>query len=235
MTDREKLFAWLDGELPDAEAAKMERHVAADPELSMLAEEHRAAQLRLSSAFNTILAQPVPERLRTATSSNHDNVVGLAARRAKLGRVSPRLPQWASIAATLVLGIFVGMQLPDRPEQPVQVEGRVLYAAADLDRALDTQLASVSGSGSVRIGITFRDSSGAVCRTFTGTEASGLACRDDERWRIRGLFPAPEGQASDYRMAAGMDPTLAALIDSSMAGEAMDARQEAAAKKAGWR
>jgi hypothetical protein len=36
-------------------------------------------------------------------------------------------------------------------------------------------------------------------------------------------------------MAAGMDPNLAALVDSSMAGEPFDAAQEKAARDKGWR
>ncbi len=36
-------------------------------------------------------------------------------------------------------------------------------------------------------------------------------------------------------MAAGSDPTLAATIDSMIAGEPFDAAQEKAAKDAGWR
>jgi hypothetical protein len=36
-------------------------------------------------------------------------------------------------------------------------------------------------------------------------------------------------------MAAGMDPNLAALVDSTMAGEAFDAAAEKAAKQRGWR
>ena len=51
---------------------------------------------------------------------------------------------------------------------------------------------------------------------------------------MRGVFPAPEGQASEYRMAAGMDPNLAALVDSTMAGEPFDVGQEKAAKQRGW-
>jgi hypothetical protein len=87
----------------------------------------------------------------------------------------------------------------------------------------------------VRIGLTFRDQSGAICRTFTGEQSSGLTCRDGSDWRLRGLFAAPEGQAGDYRMAAGTDPNLAALIDSTIAGEPFDAAQEQAAKARGWR
>jgi len=49
------------------------------------------------------------------------------------------------------------------------------------------------------------------------------------------MFAAPEGQGSDYRMAAGTDPNLAALADATMAGEAFDAAKEKAAKENGWR
>jgi hypothetical protein len=71
-----------------------------------------------------------------------------------------------------------------------------------LNEALDTELASAP-VGDVRIGLTFRDQSGRVCRSFTQAAASGLACREGDRWQLRGLFAAPEGQGGDYRMAAG--------------------------------
>jgi hypothetical protein len=87
----------------------------------------------------------------------------------------------------------------------------------------------------VRIGITYRDSAGEICRTFTQPAASGLACRNGSRWQMKGLFAAPEGQGSDYRMAAGMDPNLATLVDSTMAGEPFNEAQEQAAKAKGWK
>jgi hypothetical protein len=87
----------------------------------------------------------------------------------------------------------------------------------------------------VRIGLTFRDRMGEICRSFTGSAGSGLACRDGARWRLKGLFAAPEGQSSDYRMAGGMDPNLAALVDSAMAGEPFDGSAEKAARDRGWR
>ena len=83
--------------------------------------------------------------------------------------------------------------------------------------------------------MTFRDQSGAVCRSFSETATSGLACRNGGRWQVRGLFAAPEGQSGPYRMAAGMDPNLAALVDSTIAGEPFDAAQEKDAKAKGWR
>jgi hypothetical protein len=237
MSADEKFFAWLDGELDAAEAADMAARVEADPELAALAEQHRAMQAKMARAFDTITNAPVPERLRNAISPQPSNVVDLAEHREH--RFRPLrlggLPQWAMIAATLVMGIFVGTLVSGRNGSPVQVEGGRLYAASTLDRALDSELASAPSSGAIRIGLTFRDSGGKICRSFTGSVATGLACRDDGRWRVRGLFPAGEGQGGAYRMASGMDPNLAALVDSTMAGEAMDAAQEKAARQRDWR
>jgi hypothetical protein len=231
MTEDDKFFAWLDGELGPAEAAEMEAKVAADPELARLAVQHRALGLQLRGAFDPIAAAAVPEHLQAAVRPSADLIDFGAAKRA---RTMPSLPQWAAIAATLALGVFVGTMVPQRSGSPVEVQGGKLYAASALTEALDTQLASAP-SGDVRIGLTFRDRAGEICRSFTGPASSGLACHEDGRWKVRGIFAAPVGQQSDYRMAAGMDPNLAALVDSSMAGEPFDAAAEKAAKDKGWR
>jgi len=229
MTEDEKFFAWLDGELAPAEAADMEAKVAADPQLRQLAEQHRALGAQLRRAFDPIAGAPLPERLQVRPSA--DVIDFVAAKRA---RTMPSLPQWAAMAATLALGIFVGTMVPQRDRAPVDVQGGKIYAAAALNEALDTQLASAP-AGNVRIGLTFRDQAGEICRSFTASASSGLACRNGGRWQLKGLFAAPEGQGSDYRMAAGMDPNLAALVDSAMAGEPLDAAAEEAAKDKGWK
>jgi hypothetical protein len=231
MTEDEKFFAWLDGELEPAEAAGMEAKVAADPELARLAEQHRALGGQLRGAFDAIAAAPVPDRLSESLHPPAE-VIDFAA--AKRKRSMPSLPQWAAMAATLAIGVFVGTMVPQRSGAPVAVQGGKLYAAASLNQALDAQLASAP-AGDVRIGLTFRDQAGEICRSFTERAASGLACRNGGRWLLKGLFAAPEGQAADYRMAAGMNPNLAALVDSSMAGEPFDAAAEKAARERGWR
>jgi hypothetical protein len=153
---------------------------------------------------------------------------------AKRARSMPAVVQWTAIAATLAIGIFIGTRVPQDSSAPVQVEAGKLYAAASLNKALDYELASAP-TGDVRIGITYRDGAGEICRTFVAPAGSGLACRNSGRWQMKGLFAAPEGQASDYRMAAGMDPNLASLVDSTIAGAAFDEAQEKAARQKGWR
>lgn len=237
MTEDEKFFAWLDGELGDAEAAEMEARVAADPKLARLAEQHRALGARLHGAFDIVTDAPAPARLLAEVRKTDAEIVNLGpARQSRDARRNrARLPQWAAIAATLAAGIVVGTVVSPRGGGSVEIEGGKIYAVAAIGKALDTELSSAPSNGDVRIGLTFRDRNGAICRSFTRTGASGLACRDGDRWQVRGLFAAPEGQASDYRMAAGMDPNLAALVDSTMAGAPFGAAEEGTAKQHGWR
>jgi hypothetical protein len=236
MVSDETFFAWLDGELDAAEASLVEAEVAADPRLSALAAEHRQMQATLKGAFDTVVDAPLADHLLAAARTSPAQVIDFAeARKRREPAVRPPVRQWAAMAATLAVGVLIGTLAPHaRQASPVEVQGGKMYAAAALDDALSKDLASAP-HGDVRIGVTFRDQSGEVCRSFTDPSSSGLACRDRSGWQVRGLFAAPEGQSSDYRMAAGMDPNLAALVDSTINGEPFDAAREKAAREKGWR
>jgi hypothetical protein len=236
--DDEQFFAWLDGELDAALADLVAAAVAADPRLSRLAEQHRALGTQLRSSFAAVAEAPVPERLSRAVRPSSAEIIDFAASRPRNAHSARWLsvPQWAAMAATLVLGIGLGTALnTESALSPVEVRGGKMFAAGQLDSTLDRQLTSAAPADGARVGLTFRDQSGTICRTFTDPRSTGLACREGEGWHIRGLFAAPEGQSGDYRMAAGSDPNLAALVDSAIQGEAFDAQQEEAAKARGWR
>jgi hypothetical protein len=236
MTDTdEKFFAWLDGELTGPEADEMRARVESDPRLARLAEQHRALAANLRRSFGAVAEEPVPERLLSALRSDRGGEI------IDFGVAKPRrawlrsLPQWAAMAATLIIGIFLGTMVPQRAGGPVTVDRGALYASADLTRALDVQLASAPTAGPVRIGITFRDRNGNFCRSFSDADMSGLACRDGVRWKLRGLFVSGQAQNTEYRMASGMDSNLAALIGSTIDGEPLDAAAERSARQRGWR
>lgn len=232
MNEKELFYAWLDGELEGEEAERVAALVAADPALQAKAEQHRRVAAQLRGAFDPVLEQAVPSPVFASA-----NVVDFQAKRSEheVRRASFGLPQWAAMAATLAIGIVAGQFVGDRSGAPIESRDGRLVAAASLDRALDAQLASAEGNGRVRVGLTFRDRDGGICRSFTNEGASGLACREGEDWRVEGLFAAPEGQQGDYRMAAGEDPRLAALVDERIAGEPFDAAAEKAAMEKGWR
>ena len=76
MTDDPEFYAWLDGELPEAEAVAMAARVSADPALQALADDHRRLGARLTAA-SRVRARPCarassawacPSAARTARS-----------------------------------------------------------------------------------------------------------------------------------------------------------------------
>ena len=227
MISDERFFAWLDGELDPAEAVAIDELVAADPELQRRADAHRALGQRLGDAFDPIAAAVVPARIRGSAGSRNAGVVDLAAaRERRAARPISVRAQWAAMAATLAIGLVAGSMLDGgQPALVVREEGRMV-AADVLEQALYTQLASAPAAEGPRIGLTFRDTEGGLCRSFTDGPAAGLACHQGGDWRIRGQFQAGEGQQSEYRMAAGPDRRLAELIDSTIAGEPLDAASE---------
>jgi hypothetical protein len=236
MIDDETFFAWLDGELDAQRAAEVEVLVAADPDLLRKAEAHRAVAGSVRAAFDPIAEAPVPVRLLQAVQADRFEVVDVAsAPRRRWLNPFPAGLQWAAMATTLAIGMVAGTLLRPDGDNPLLVQGGKVLAAASLDQALETGLASAEAQGDVRIGVTFRDRSGRICRSFTGGAGTGLACRRDGDWQVRGLFQVPEGQDGEFRMASGQDPQLAELIQSTMAGEPFDAAAERQARDQGWR
>ena len=225
MISDERFFAWLDGELDPAEAAAIDALVAADPELQGRAEAHRMLAGTLSAAFDPIATEPVPEQLRSAVTAREAEVIDLADRRAQR-RPTWQPVQWAAMAATLAVGLVAGSMINNGEPGPIGRENGQLVASGELEQALYARLASAPADEGARIGLTFRDSAGDLCRSFTDDGTAGLACHQGGDWRIRGLFQAGEGQQTEFRMAAGPDPRLGELIDSTIAGEPLDAAAE---------
>lgn len=237
MTDDPEFFAWLDGELGETAAAAMAARVAGDPALSKLAEQHRALGATLRGAFDPIAAAPIPAAFAEAARPTADVIDFTASAEKRRARFSGGWGrQAAAMAASLVIGLLAGRTLLVEPvTTSVKLAGGQLVAASALKESLSTGLASAPAASGPRIILTFRDRDGTICRSFVDGPASGLACRDGQDWRLRGLFQGAEGQSGDYRMAAGPNPALAALVDAEMAGEALDAAGEQSAKAKDWR
>lgn len=231
----EQFFAWIDGELAETEATAAAAQVAADPDLQRRAAAHRGLTAQLRGAFEPVASAPVPEAI--LQSVRRGTIVDLAAaRERKAARFRlPTMAQWAAMAATLVLGLVTGSMLDVERQAPVRSSGGQLVASAKLKGALDVRLASAPDATGPRIGLTFRDEAGSICRSFSDASAQGLACRAGSEWQIRGMFQGSSAAKGEYRMAAGTDPALSALIDSTMSGEPFDAEAERKALGAGWR
>ncbi|WP_129790625.1 anti-sigma factor [Sphingosinicella sp. CPCC 101087] len=231
--DDARLMAYLDGELAPAERTEVEQALAGDPELRSRLDAQGRLRERLAAHYGPVAEEEVPERFRQMLGGSTDNVVDLADARERRRR-----PLWqtaAALAATLVIGFFVG-RLVTVESGPVALRGAEMVASGGLAEALDTQLASApSPDAGARIGVTFARTDGSLCRTFEGPALAGLACRADSGWQIV-MTTAREGaEAGEYRQAGSTNALVLQTAQDLMAGEPLDAEAERRARDSGWR
>lgn len=223
------LHAFLDGELDGDDKARVEAAIASDAALRAEYEAQRRLRATLSAHYDPALDEPVPAQLQATLEPK---IVDLAAAR---DRLRPR--RWVTglaLAASLVAGIGIGQFLPSRGG--LGTDGGALIARGELARALDTQLASAQPSDApTRIGVSFARADGTPCRTFSTASLSGVACHEDDQWRVAATAAAHGGARGDYRQAGSDAPAILQAAQEMMAGEPFDAATEQRARDAGWR
>lgn len=227
--DPEELAAFADGELSGARAAEVAAEVEADPELARQVAAYARVKAMLAARYDPILDAPVPEHL-TALLAPRSTVVDFASAREKREE-KRRLPRWAWVAGpALAASLALALILPRGSGAP---EG---YAGERLATILDSRLvAEQSTAAETRVLLSFRDGEGQYCRAFSGSTASGIACRDATGWKLEAVGDGGAGSSTDYRMAGASDAELMAKAQEMAAGGALDAGQEAAAREQGWR
>lgn len=253
--DDETLAAYVDGELDAAGKAQVEAAARTDTALARRIQAQRRLRETMAGAFGGLLSEPPPSRLTQAIQAPRKaaDVVDLGAARRKRAAQEPakgrggRWLQWGALAACAVLVVGVGLRVwrgapAGQPQVMAMVSGPpgAMLAQGPLASALDNQLAA-SGPGvePVRIGVSFRSGDGRDCRTFQVTTSegfAGLACQEQGAWRVRATQAQPAEAATAYRQAATeTPPAILAAVEGAITGQPFDARQEAAAKAAGWK
>lgn len=229
----EMLMAYVDGELDAADRETVERALAASPGLRGEVARQRALRGTLAAHYAPVADEAVPERLRAMLTAGGDRtVVDFAAARE---RRRPRfaLPHFAAMAASLAVGV-IAAQLALTPDGPVAVEDGAIFAKGALAETLETRLASAQPAGTeTRIGLTFEDGNGRMCRTFEARALSGIACREEAGWVLAMTAEGISRPDAGYRQASA--PVLMEQAQAMMAGDPLDAAAEAAAKARGWR
>lgn len=247
----ELLAAYIDGELDAAERDRIERALEADPLLARRVTQQRALRARLRGAFDGTLHEPVPQRLvqaaRLVAPQAAAKVIDLASARADRQRRDRTDRGWLyssriAIAASLLVGVGVGLLIERLSSSGSLTELRdgTLLAHGALSVALNSQLASNGNAGPVNIGLTFKARDGAYCRTFAikeGQPMAGLACREQQQWRLLTLLESTEaGSAGQSMRTAGssLPPALLQAVTERIVGDPLDAKLEAEARNAGW-
>ncbi len=246
----ETLMAYADGELDAQTRAEIEAAMRDDAALAdvvaLHAEQREALQAKLRAAFNGALQEDIPARLLDAVeatpAARTPDVIDLSLRRAdqqtRAGR-SWSWPLWGAIAATLLLGVMVGRLTSTGGEDPFVAEHGRMLARGALDTALSEQSSGATDRATgIQIGVSYLAKNGDYCRTFTLKDEqvlAGLACRREARWTIDALTRTKADASGAYRMAGAAVPALIlGLVEDTIAGEPLDAEQEAEARGRGW-
>ncbi|TPG47656.1 hypothetical protein EAH75_12575 [Rhodanobacter glycinis] len=249
LIDDDTLQAYADGELDATNTARIDAALAHDDLLRRRLQQTRALRAQLKAAFDPVLDEPVPARLSALLQPARPQapmpikpLAQAAGRRGfDAGRRRASRRWWKPVAAaTASVAVLAVTLWWHAGRAPLSVHDDRQYATAPLSDALDRALASEPDPhASVGIGLSFRSTDGRICRTFIDRAKptlAGLACHDDAGWRLSVLTAAKKPEEGELRQAASsMPPAVQAAVDARIRGEAFDARQERAARDAGWR
>lgn len=98
---QDEIHAYVDGTLSEARRADVERELERNPELAARASDFFALNNLLHERYDRVLNEPLPARLRLAAPEPQAQTV-------QNTRAAANWPRFASLAATLVLGVGIG-------------------------------------------------------------------------------------------------------------------------------
>jgi hypothetical protein len=229
----EKLAAYADGELDDAESAQMSRALAEDDLL-------RARLTRITSLDNQLRAafeldnEGVPHRLTQM----------LEAEAAPGGRLRRWIPAGAAIAAG-VAGVAIGGLLPAETNKGwLEASGGSFALAGTAQTAADHMQSGsryVAHSLTVQPIVSFFAGDGRPCRELQIDEEGAMgtravACREQGQWRVEALVRSrTQSSGEGYRPASGNgDAAIGAVHARLNMTTVLDATAEDEAISAGW-
>jgi len=244
MSREERIAAFLDGALDDAEQAAFEAELESDPQLAADVERMIGNDTLLRDAFAGPIEEGVDDALlaRMGLANEPDaKVVDLAERRtAAPVAANDNPPFWqrwqvplgGAIAAALALTLILTNQ-----------EGAAPGAGFDaaLDGTPSGQIASLEGGQELKPLLTFEAGDGRFCREFSigkgQAGGTGIACRTGGSWQVEALDKGATelADSAEIAMASGEDGAgLDAAYARLKAGDPMDLEREKHVISGGW-
>ena len=227
--DDETLMALADGELGQAEAARISAAIADDPEAQArlrLFSESRARLKALSSAAPAVPSdKDLIARIRAAGSAAQAQAT--ATPTAPPGPANTNRAPWAALAAAMALAV-VGLgwwQMGDAPDGLPRAE------VAALDSLRSGQATVLEDGRDLTVIASYRTAEGAFCREYeTARDASltvTVACREGGDWQRQ--FASDMVATDGYVPASGDIAALDDWLAETGAGDPLTPEDEAAA------
>jgi hypothetical protein len=225
-TDFELIMAYADGETSPEETARAEALLAEQPQAKAVLARLRAVDHQIKTSLDTILDEPVPQRLihASATDAPAPRVLGLL----RFPKTRPLAPtQWA-LAASLVLAL--GFVLSRGTSEP-GAQTLQQFVDQTLDQTPSEQLRTDSKHGwQIMPLASYNTADNRLCRHYAGridgNTLSGLACRtDNSEWQT--LVSEIQVITDGFQPASGPDGAVAEALKDLQTSEPLTAEQEA--------
>ena len=237
----EQISAYLDGEMPDADARAFEAALESDPEVQAALEHFLATDETLKAAFpQEALPEGYLERMGLGVEEQPSNVVSLAAHRERKSALARwRWPAVGALAASIAAALMV--TAPWQASAPAGLAGSAAFQTA-MNSAASAQARPLEDGRTATPVLTFKDGAGRYCREYniSGPKdgLSGIACRDDGRWAVEAEVKTGPSSAPEpgFQMAAGADTQpLDATYSRLKASDPLGANAETALIAQGWK
>lgn len=245
------LSAWLDGELPRAEARIVEKAIAENPGLQQRIDALLSNEQKIKGNFRQMVQErPVPKALSRLLESRSDESEGwLRTMREWLGTLGPGPGlAAASVALAALAGVLVTQLVSDRYAIKSPNAGLVVIDPDHhwyplLESTASGELRDLAGRQVGLVALSYRSAEGLFCRQFQvrGRSQKGataaVACRESGRWQIElaQRVPVAVDQSDFFRAASGGElNALDAFITQHSEGELLVGASEAAILRNGW-
>ena len=235
MDRNERLSAYLDGALDDADTRLLEAELAADPALARELAELKAADEAMRAVFAGTRQGAAPDRLLALLGdAQAPPVIDIVTARARRDRVRA-MPQWfdwragGAIAASLVAALVVASQVFG-PSGSHSDAAQVALNAV-LDQTPSGRTVQLADGRTVAPRLSFADRNGRFCREFAQDADLGVACRGAQGWRIEAVAKgaaAPRDGEQGYATAGGQDDALDPAFARLGVGDPLNPAAEAA-------
>lgn len=236
----ERIAAFIDGALDDAEMVAFEADMAGDPALAEEVARLMANDDLLRDAFRAPAEQPVDAALlaRMGLAEPAATVIPITAPERVAANDNPsvlrrwQIPLTGAIAAALAL--TVGLSLQDKAASGLTLEQA-------LDGTASGQFAALDTGDRLAPSLSFRAGDGRYCREYAigqgygGT--TGIACRGSSGWKVEGVQGGAAGPAAGGAIvpAGGAGSgALDAIYARLQAGDPLAADQEQALINRRW-
>jgi hypothetical protein len=227
----ERMSAYIDGTLDEADAIALEAEMASSPDLARQLAQMRASDKALRSVFGAQMHDRVAgRRAAPPPDLKGADVLDFAAARAKRDSAKPVLARrdwraYATLAGTLVAGaLFLGAPGPLSRQEEIQAA-----LARIFDHSASGQKVTLAGGMTITPRFSFAAKDGRYCREFASDGQAGIACRSAGGWTVEALA-SDDGRKGKIGTSAALDQDYARLGT----GDAFDAPHEKALIANGW-